>query len=223
MTLFYTDVANVNWPPSRNPQDVINFLQGSVAEGFSGVAHKVTQGAGFQDWAWQTAFLWCRSHQYPIIGYHYVDLSDPAAQASNYVNAGGTDNVMLDWENGGGDLNNFWSVVEAFNMRGFNIQLGYVPRWYLQSAGSGAGTDISAFAANGIKLVSSAYPNGYAADLASNIYQRDGGDSGPGWASYNGGTPAAWQFTSVAQVSGFVVDCNAFLGDNITDLFGAAA
>jgi hypothetical protein len=196
-------------------------------QGFAGVSHKVTQGSGFQDWAWPVALQWCLANFLPIIGYHYLDLSDPADQANNYVTYNGTKNVMFDWEgdpgdpdNFGGGLANFWACVQAFNNRGVNVQLGYCPRWYLEGVGSGDGTDISNFAANGILLVSSGYPDGYNQDLASNIYARGGGDNGEGWAAYDGATPAAWQFTSVAQVSGHVVDCNAYLGDNITSLFG---
>jgi hypothetical protein len=127
---------------------------------------------------------------------------------------------MLDWENGGGSLNNFWDVVDAFNAIGYNIQLGYCPQWYLESAGSGAGTDISDFTENGIQLVSSAYDLGYQSDTPANLYTQSGGDAGEGWDWYGGEEPSAWQFTSSARISGLAVDCNAFRGDNITSLFG---
>lgn len=220
MTLFYPDVSNVNWGADQDPGVVTGFLDGLIPEGFAGVAHKVTQGSGFKDWAWPVAKQWCDEHHFPVIGYHYIDLSNPTGQATNYRANGGTHNVMLDWENGGGNLNAFWNVVDAFNDLGYNVQLGYCPRWYLESAGAGAGTDISDFASNGIKIVSSAYPLGYEQDLASNLYNRGGGDTGEGWEPYDGGMPSAWQFTSSAQVAGLVVDTNAYLGTSITDLFG---
>jgi GH25 family lysozyme M1 (1,4-beta-N-acetylmuramidase) len=216
MTLFYPDVSNNNW---SNVQDLYNFLNQLREQGFVGVAHKVTQGSDFVDEYWLPCLEWCIQNGFPVIGYHYVDTSDPAAQANNWLNAKGTPNAMLDWEEGSGTLDTFWAVSNALNNVGTNIQLSYDPKWYLN--GDGGGGDLSILAANGIQLVSSAYADGYTQGNAVDIYNACGGDGGEGWAPYNGGVPAVWQFTSSATVSGFSnVDVNAYKGNDIRELFG---
>lgn len=229
MTLYYPDVSNNNWGSEEltdaGQQALYSFLSQLAQQGFAGVAHKMSQGSGFIDPYGALAQTWCAQNNLPFIGYHYVDTSPPSEQASNFQAAGGGANAMFDWEAGSGDLNTFWAVVNAFNAVGVNVQLAYDPRWYLEGAGSGAGTDISSFVANGILLVSSAYPLGYQAGYASDLYAQCGGDTGQGWSPYDGGPPpAAWQFTSSAIIAGQNgVDCNAYLGADINVLFGAVA
>jgi hypothetical protein len=227
LTLFYPDVSNNNWGDENltaaGQQNLNNFLANLQAQGFAGVSHKMSQGSSYIDPYGALCQTWCAQSDFPFIGYHYLDTTNPAAQAQNWLAAGGGSNAMFDWENQGGDLDNFWAVATAFNAVGVNVQLGYCPQWYLESApGNGAGTDISAFASNGILLVSSGYPDG-AANYASNLYAGSGGDTGEGWAPYDGATPSAWQFTSSALISGFNgVDCNAYLGTDLNVLFGTA-
>jgi hypothetical protein len=92
--------------------------------------------------------------------------------------------------------------------------IGHLPRALEQSGRGGLAGLANA-------AVSSAYPDG--SGYASTIYANSGGNSGVGWAPYGGITPAAWQFTDHADIAGFRVDCNAYLGADITILFGAAA
>lgn len=228
VTLFYPDVSNNNWGNENlsdaGQQNLYNFLGPLIGQGYAGVCHKMSQGTTYIDPYGALCQTWCAQNNVPFIGYHWVTTEDPDAQAQTWLNAGGGSNVMFDWEAGppgGGDLNNFWAVCQGFNRAGVNVQLGYMPEWYLNGAGDGAGTDISTLTANGILLVSSAYPNTYS-DYGWNLYQAGGGDNGPGWGPYDGGTPSAWQFTSNAIVSGFVgVDVNAYQGDDINVLFNS--
>jgi hypothetical protein len=228
VVLFYPDCSNNNWGSevltNAGQQGLYSFLSQLGPQGFAGMCHKMTQGSGFIDPYGALAQTWCDQNNLPFIGYHYVDTSDPNAQAQNWLAAGGRTNAMFDWEANSGDLNTFWAVTNAFNAAGINVQLAYDPRWYLEGAGSGAGTDISEFAADGILLVSSAYPLGSQAGFASDLYAQCGGDTGPGWAPYDGGPPpSAWQFTSSANIAGFsLVDANAYLGTDINVLFGTA-
>jgi GH25 family lysozyme M1 (1,4-beta-N-acetylmuramidase) len=213
--LFYPDVANVNW---SSTQDLTNFLSQLVTSGFAGVVHKVTQGADYQDPYWSECQQWCTSNELPYLGYHYLDTSDPTAQAQNWVNSGGGLNAMFDVEDGSGDIDNVWAVTNAFNAVGVNVQLWYLPQWYWNSIGI---PDLSQLVSNNIMLVSSSYPGG--TGYASTIYANSGGDTGEGWASYGGATPSAWQFTDSATIAGFTVDCNAYLGSDIGVLFGSTA
>lgn len=229
MTLYYPDCSNNNWGnenwTQQGQDNLMSFLSQLVGQGFAGMCHKMSQDNSYIDPYGAICQTWCAQNNVPFIGYHYVGTSDAGSQAANWKAAGGGVNAMFDWEAGSGNLDEFWACVNAFNNAGVNVQLAYDPRWYLEGAGSGAGTDISNFAANGILLVSSAYPLGSQVGYASDLYAQCGGDTGQGWSPYDGGPPpAAWQFTSSANIAGFSgVDCNAYLGADINVLFGAVA
>jgi hypothetical protein len=213
VTLFYSDCSNNNW---SSTQDALSFLEQLVPEGFSGLCHKVSEGDYYEDPYWPTVQQWCEQNSLPVIGYHYVTTDDPAAQARTWVGNQGGSVAMLDWELNGGDLANLIVVVDAFNAAGVTVQLGYYPEWHWNQVGGGGTLADLAEA-----LVSSGYPDG--AGYASTIYLNAGGDTGQGWAPYGGTTPAAWQFTNSADIAGFVVDCNAYLGADLRPLFGATA
>ncbi len=211
-TLFYPDVSNRQW---SSTQDALDFLGKLASEGFAGVVHKCSEGSYFQDPFWQPVRKWCQQNALPYIGYHYVTTDEPDMQAQTFIGNLGGLNAMLDWEENGGDLVNFWSVVHAFNSAGVNVQMAYAPQWYWRRQGGG---DLSPFMKSGISLVSAAYPGGTGSAL--DIYAHSGGDTGEGWASYGNATPAGWQFTDKASIGGFVVDCNAYKGTYIQPLFG---
>jgi len=194
-------------------QGAINFLEQLVPEGFSGMCHKVSEGDYYEDPYWPTVRQWCQHNNLPVIGYHYVTTDDPASQARTWLGNNGGAQAMLDWELNGGNLANLTAVVDAFNAAGVTVQLGYYPQWYWSQQGGGDLSDL----ANA--LVSSAYPDG--AGYASTIYANAGGQTGPGWAPYGNATPAAWQFTSSADIAGTTTDCNAYQGTNLTALFGS--
>jgi hypothetical protein len=209
MTLFYPDCSNNNWSTT---QDAITFLEQLVPESFSGICHKVSEGSYYEDPYWPAIQQWCQQNNLPVLGYHYVTTDDPASQAWTWLGNNGGKLAELDWERNGGDLANLVAVVDAFNTAGVTVQLGYYPRWYWNQLGGGDLSDL----ANA--LVSSGYPdgNGY----ASTIYTNSGGNVGQGWAPYGNTAPVAWQFTDSADIAGFTVDCNAYLGTDLTVLFG---
>jgi hypothetical protein len=211
VTLFYPDCSNNNW---SSTQDAVRFLEQLVPEGFSGMCNKVSEGNYYEDPYWPTVQQWCQRNNLPLIGYHYVTTDDAASQAQTWKGNNGGNLAMLDWEENGGNVSNLTAVVDAFNAAGITVQLGYYPQWYWSQQGGGSLADL----ANA--LVSSAYLDG--SGYASTIYANSGGDSGNGWAPYGGATPAAWQFTSSANIAGFTVDCNAYLGADIAVLFGTA-
>lgn len=209
VTLFYPDCSNNNW---SSTQDAVNFLTQLVPEGFSGICHKVSEGSYYEDPYWPTVQQWCRNHNLPVIGYHYVTTDDAGAQANTWAANNGGPTAMLDWEANGGDLANLTAVVDAFNTAGVTVQLGYYPRWYWQQQGGGTLAGLATY------LVSSGYPDG--GGYASTIYTDSGGNTGAGWAPYGGATPAAWQFTNQAVIAGHTVDCNAYQGTDLRNLFG---
>lgn len=227
MTLLYTDVSNVNWTNTAawtadGLQNLYIFLNGVKAAGLAGVVHKVSQGNWFRDPYWQPCRQWCEENDTSWLGYCYVEDGDPDGQASTFVANNGGPNAMLDFEAGSGDMSNFWNVVNSFNNAGVNVSLAYIPRWYLNSPAGGWGS-LAQLVPNQIQLVSSAYPGGGGSPWG--IYRDPvvGGDNGEGWDPYNGGAPKVWQFTDRATVGGFIVDCNAYKGDNLDALFVGAA
>ncbi|MGZ4662775.1 MAG: GH25 family lysozyme [Arthrobacter sp.] len=200
-TLFYPDVSNNNW---TSVDQLIGFLSLLHVQGFAGVCHKVSEGATYQDPYWRVCRDWCEHNNLSWLGYHYVTTDDPAAQADNFTANYGGGNVMLDVEQHSGDIAHFWAVVQAFNNAGVNVSLAYLPHWYWEEIGS---PDLSPLAANGISLVSSAYPGG-SGSSASDLYSQAGNE---GWSPYGGATPSAWQFTDKAVIAGIPVDCNVHL------------
>lgn len=200
-TQFYPDCSNNNW---RSVQDLTDFLSQLAAEGFAGMCHKVSEGSYYQDPYWGPCLKWCTENNFPLIGYHYVTTDDAAAQAAQWTANNGGPHAMLDWEANGGNVVNLTAVVNALNGAGVTVQLGYCPQWYWEEVGGGALVGLAA------AVVSSGYPDG--GGYASTIYANCGGDTGEGWAPYAGIEPACWQFTDQANIAGFSVDCNAFIG-----------
>jgi hypothetical protein len=213
VTIFYPDVSNNDWGDedltTQGQQNLMNFLSQLRGQGLAGVAHKMSQGSDYIDPYGAICQTWCAQKTFPFIGYHYLDTSDATTQAANWKAAGGGANAMFDWEDDGGDLGNFWDVVNSFNVAGVNVALGYMPQWYWEEQG---GAPLAPVPFNGICLVSSAYPMDGSVGLAADLYRGCDGDSGEGWAPYGGATPTIWQFTDSASIAGFNVDCNAFQG-----------
>jgi lysozyme len=209
MTLFGCDSSNNNF---SDISQVAPLIQNMQQTGFSWIEAKVSQGSDFQDEYWPATLAACQAIGFPVIGYHFVDTSDPATQAACFVGNNGGNVAMLDVEDGAGDITNFWAVVDAFNAAGVQVVLSYIPQWYWEDIGS---PDLSQVPG----LISSAYPT-TVSGFASSLYFSDGGASGEGWAPYGGATPVIWQFTDAADVDGFSLDCNAFEGtlDQLTAL-----
>jgi lysozyme len=195
--------------------DIASFQQGIdlsevKREGFDFVWIKATQGSNYinPDWAvWQEQAV---ANGLIVAGYHYLDTTPVAAQAQLFVNTLGDVPAMVDFEQGGGDIDNFWAFVHAVNALGKQISLSYIPHWYWQQIGS---PDLSGVPG----LIASSYVGGSGA--ASALYP---GDDFVGWNSYGNATPALLQFTDSALVAGMSVDANAFRGtcEQLTALLG---
>jgi hypothetical protein len=226
-TQFYFDVSNNNWGgkiyTDAGKQRLLAFLAAARSTfHVTGGLHKVSQGSGFVDPYWAIYKSWCEDQTHPMswLGYHYVDTSDPAAQAANFVGADGGSWAMLDFEQGSGTIDNFWNVVNAFNAAGVSVSLAYLPKWYWSQIGQ---PDLSSLASNQISLVASNYTaTGSLSPGAS--YGSAGGNNGPGWAAYGGALPTCWQYTNAAVIGGVSVDGNAYdgPGPNLDALFTGA-
>jgi hypothetical protein len=172
------------------------------AETFDFIIAKATEGSSYVDPYWTAFRDGAGANGLILVAYHYVTLDAPAAQAENLVSALGDNSipVMLDFEAGSGDLDNFWAVTEAITTAGAHVSLSYIPRWYWQEIGSPDLTGVPG-------LVASDYVEG--TGYASALYPGDDSDL---WAGYGGAEPVILQFTDAAEVAGQTVDADAFVG-----------
>jgi len=205
MTLYGPDTSNNNF---RSAGAATAFVSELPGQGFSWIEQKVSEGHYYHDPYWPVISRWCRQNNFPCIGYHYVTTDSPQSQAQTWLSNNGGNYAMLDFEANSGDINNFWSVVNAFNAAGVTISLSYIPHWYWQQIGS---PDLSEVPG----LIASNYVNG--TGYASNLYP---GNDSARWAPYGGATPQLLQFTDAARIGSLSVDCNAFRGttDELTAL-----
>lgn len=200
--------------------DVSNYQAGidmgrARAEGMDFVLAKVTEGTTYRNPAWPAQRDGARNAGLFLAGYHYVRTGNPAGEAAACKAWLGdtTIPIMLDWEQNGGDWNNFLAVLAAFRAAGLRVVFGYIPRWYWAQQGS------PNIATSGLALVSSRYPttNGGTPAAAYTAV------TPTTWSGYGGLNPTILQFTDRATVAGTPIDANAFLGarDQLAALFGA--
>jgi Glycosyl hydrolases family 25 len=218
VTLFVPDVSNNNW---NNYAELYAFLNSLAPEGFSGVIHKMSEGASFVDQYGALCQVWAAKHSFPFIGYHFATTDPPFQQMNNWHLAGGGHNVMIDFEQMLNDEptltpQNFWDLVDAFSAANVKVALAYIPGWYA----SRISMDLTNLAGRGIAWIQSAYPR-LDTGTASSIYAACGGDQGVGWTPY-GATATIWQFTDRASIGNISADCNAYQGNSqqLKDLFG---
>lgn len=196
-------------------------------EGATAVIARVGQGAGLRrngvdsygttrDRMWQTFLAEAKGIGFPILPYWYIgnrlSAADNAAIAADWVGDTGL-KWMLDHEDASGDIAFYNAVLNAFEKRGLDVALGYVPRWYWSIYGGTIG---------GPPLVNSKYINartGY----ASQIYG-DGSSYATLWTPYGGNQVALGQFTNQAQMAGWKIDCSVFRGtrDQFFTLIGGS-
>jgi len=198
--------------------DIANFQAGMdlaqvKAEGFDFVFCKVSEGNYFQDQTWPGFRDAARANGLLLAGYHYVRGDNtPDSQADTFVQQLGDKSIpaMLDFEANGGNIDNFWAVLNAIQARGVHVALSYIPHWYWQQIGS---PDISTVPG----LIQSSYVGG--SGFASALYP---GDQAGNWAGFGGRSVDILQFTDKASIAGHAVDCNAFCGtrDQLAALLG---
>ncbi|AAN12694.1 endolysin [Mycobacterium phage Omega] len=183
------------------------------AEGFDFIWCKVSEGANYRDPFWPGNRDKARKAGLILAGYHYVRTGDPAAQARTFVEHLGDKSIpaMLDFEDGSGNIDQFWAVKNEIEKLGVQVRLSYIPDWYWERIGK---PDLSKVPG----LISSEYVSG--TGYASVLYP---GNNSNFWKAYGGRTPDVLQFTDRALVAGKSVDANAFRGtpDKLRRLLGA--
>lgn len=184
-------------------------------EGFRYVIAKATEGSWYTNPHYWNQRDGARANGLHFAAYHYVSTDPADAQAARYESTEPDRSVpvMLDVENGSGDVGNVWAVHDAFTERGYRVVLMYLPAWYWSNIGR---PDLGGLP----PLMSSSYgPGTGRAGIASVIYP---GDSNIGWNGYGGNSVRVFQFAEKGAVAGMSLDVNAFRGtdDELAEFFG---
>lgn len=195
-------------------------LNRTRSEGFDFVILKATEGNSFRDSKFAQNLANARAAGLLVAAYHYVRGNVSAAsQAAHIANVVPRDvPIILDVEDGGGQIGLTRDLNARLNNLGFRTPLLYLPRWYWQQIGS---PDLSGLP----PLWYSRYADnngGY----ASQIYERNASWFAQHWSGYGGLGVEVLQFTSSATVAGHTpVDANAYRGtrEQLASLFGSPA
>lgn len=169
---------------------------------------KCTEGASYVNPDYAGWLPQAKAAQLLTVAYHYVTGDDPAAQARNLAAHIGDRGlpVMLDVEQGSGNLPHVMEVADAMTVAGLNVRLVYLPEFYWAQGGR---PDLAGpLGSRHLSLISAHYPT-MATGTPAGLYP---GDTSPLWAPCGGVTPAMLQFTSAALEGGKKVDMNAFRG-----------
>jgi hypothetical protein len=198
MTIFGPDISSYQSGLSLSRLADASFVIAKTTEG------TYYTDADYQAWRRQAAQL-----RKPFIWYHFLSGESTSAQAAHTAANVGDSTLpgMLDAEPAGSfspSLAQIIAYVDAAHSAGLNLRLVYLPQWYWKQIGS---PSLSALAARGVSLVSSAYTGGSGSPVS--LYP---GDGAAGWQSYGGMSPLIYQFTSQASDGGQTLDYNAFRG-----------
>jgi hypothetical protein len=113
--------------------------------------------------------------------------------------------VMVDWENGSGNVAFLRACVDELRRLGYTVNLTYAPQWYLNGAGGGGSL------AGLPPLCSSKYASTTPGPIAAKYAQAPASY----WNGYGGNSVSVLQFSSVgrdAAYPGNDLDCLAFQG-----------
>lgn len=183
-------------------------------EGFDFCFIKVTEGAGYVNPAFGAQLSDAQDAGLIVAAYHYVLSDPPSAQVAN-VNAHLPRDlpIIIDAENGAGNIDNIRAVTDGLRAAGYVVPLLYLPQWYWQQIGR---PSLDGFP----PLWSSKYWTTNPAP-ASTLYEQV---PGAYWSGYGGLPVVLLQFTDAAQVARQKVDASAFGGsrDQLAALLGGA-
>jgi hypothetical protein len=159
------------------------------------VIAKATQGTTGRDPAYARIRDQAAAKRIPFAAYHWLDTSDPVAQARHCYSVVGGVPLMIDDEQPPISVPHTLDFVRAYRALGGRVGAEYLPHWTWTISGR---PDLTPLTRAGLILVSSHYTS----------YS----DTGPGWTSYGGVTPAVWQYADHKNLNGRYVDYNAYQG-----------
>jgi GH25 family lysozyme M1 (1,4-beta-N-acetylmuramidase) len=187
-----------------------------IAEGYSGLIAKATEGGSFVDPTYAQYYADARAHGVPFAAFHFVhhDVSTAAQLANIQHTVDRSVPIALDVE-AEASLGNTPTAGDAHALQaaltaaGYRVFLSYFPHWYWVDQGEPALSGLA-------PLWASQYVAGRGA--ASALYQSV---PAAAWAGYGGLDVPLLQFTDQAQINGAKYDVSAFRGtvDQLRSLF----
>ncbi len=181
-------MAVIEFPDVSHYQAGVN-LTGAVA-----VVAKATQGTTNVDSSYGNFRKQAAALRVPFSGYHWIDTTDPGAQARNYFDHSAGAPCMWDAEADGATVPRILAATAALKALGGHAWGAYLPHWFWQ--GHLGSPDLRPLETAGLVLVSSNYSS----------------TPGAGWVPYGGVTPAVWQFTDKRPLNGVLCDFNRYPG-----------
>lgn len=185
-------------------------------EGIEFAILKATEGASHVDDRFSRHVGAARDAGMLYAAYHYQRSGDSAAaQAANITRVVPKDcPVILDVEDGGGNVGLTRDITNRLNGAGWHTPLLYLPSWYWQQIGK---PDLRGLP----PLWYSRYPSN-ATGAPGDAFNRNASWLNTMWAGYGGLGVEVLQFTDKGSVAGLAVDCNAFRGtrDQLSALLG---
>jgi GH25 family lysozyme M1 (1,4-beta-N-acetylmuramidase) len=98
---------------------------------------KSTEGEGFKDAMFTTHLNGCRNAGMVVAAYHFVRGGNAEAQLNNIKSMVPKDiPVILDIEDGAGDMNSIRRLLTLLQNDGYKTPLIYMPEWYWKKIGS---------------------------------------------------------------------------------------
>jgi hypothetical protein len=177
-------------------------------EGISYVILKATEGSTWTDPEFADNLAEARAAGLLVAAYHYQRPGSAAAQVANVKAVVPRDvPVILDVEDGSGDVDLTRTLVARLRAAGYRTPLLYLPRWYWDTLGRPSLEGLP-------PLWSSRYPDMVVGSLA------DEWADVPGhyWNGYGGLDVELLQFTSSTRIAGHQpIDANAYRG-SLADL-----
>lgn len=188
-------------------------------EGFDFAILKATEGNSFIDNKFRRHLDAARSAGMIVAAYHYVRGNVSAASQADHIarNVPRDVPVILDVEDGGGQIGVTRDLNGRLNAMGFRTPLLYLPEWYWKQIGSPSLRGLP-------PLWYSRYPNNNGGS-ASGIYNANRAWLDAKWGGYGGLPVEVLQFTSSATIAGtYPTDANAYRGnrEQLAALFGGA-
>lgn len=173
--------------------DVSHYQRGLSLRGAPLVVAKATHGARGADTAYADFRTQAQSLRIPLVAYHWLDASDPVAQARHCLSVVGVGTpLMVDDETPPIRPARTLRFVQEYRRLGGRIVLLYLPRWAWNASGR---PDLQSLAAAGLTLVASDYSG-----------------SGREMRPYGGMTPMVLQFTDRQPFNGKRLDFNRYEG-----------
>lgn len=176
---------------------------------------KSTEGNDFKDAMFSIHLNGCKNAGMIVAAYHYVRGSNAEAQLKNIKSVVPKEiSVILDIEDGAGDMNSIRKLLSLLNTEGYKTPLIYIPEWYWNKIGKPSLNNL---------------PPNWWSWYPDNSGQRRNLQQGVSlvptkiWSGFGGLSTAIVQFTSTGRIPGYSgdLDLNAYRGtkEDLNNLF----